>query len=229
MRWCAPLFAACLAALCWPIDSKAQTTEMYAYGLRADVINPDLLTWPSVARELKLDPDQARKAQDLDGQAREEYQKQFKGQNRDLTQLKTTTLRWVKGQTMILRPEQMKRLRQIHVQHLGLAAYGDGWIQEQLGVNGPQQEKLNAIVARHNLAAAAIFMSIGQPLHREERIAAQKKQVASMTTLVGETKRDISTILTDEQMKRWREIVGKPFDFKDSPRPLAYGEDTAAP
>lgn len=210
MRGPIPLVAAVIAFAFVPNALQAQTA---IFPTKADVIDPRLLRWESVAKELKLDAEQVQKVADLDDEARSEFQKRLNGQQKDIEGMRSIGVRWVKGQSMILRPEQMKRLREIHIQHLGIAAFADPVIHKELGLSQAQKETLGPILERHNQAVARIFMSAGQPARRPDRLAAQKRQASSTAELTEQTMREISAVLSVAQKKHWEQTVGKPFDF----------------
>jgi hypothetical protein len=111
--------------------------------------------------------------------------------------------------TDILKPEQVKRLKQIQRQQMGVAAFSDPEVQKALNLTDGQKNQLRTIGEDLRKEREEIFKNAGD--NREE---AMKK----MMTLNKEKLEGVTKLLTPEQQKAWKELVGEPFEFRFEPR-----------
>ena len=103
-----------------------------------------------------------------------------------------------------LKPEQMKRLNQIMWQKGGVAtASNDPDVQAALKLTDDQKEKIKTIRADTRKA----ITDLGQG-NAEKRAELQKKS--------GE---DVVALLTDDQKKAWKDLVGPEFKGEIGRRP----------
>jgi hypothetical protein len=106
-----------------------------------------------------------------------------------------------------LKPEQLKRLKQINLQVRGNAAFGDAKIQKQLSFTDEQKEKVTEILKEADAARRELFQSLRQGGDFQEM---RKK----MTEMNEEVTKKIQDVLTDDQKDKWKDMVGKPFKFE---------------
>lgn len=99
-----------------------------------------------------------------------------------------------------LKPEQMKRLKQIGLQLQGNRALSSDTVQKQLGITDEQKEKFNKISEENREAFRKSFQQGQRPDFEKMR----EMQKASEEKYQG--------ILTSEQKAKWKELVGEPFD-----------------
>jgi hypothetical protein len=165
-----------------------------------------LLGQKSVQEELKLSEDQvgkitqlADKQQKARGElqdlSREERQKKMQEQNQAAE----------KEVAEILKPEQLKRLKQITLQQRGVQAVAQPEVAEALGLSSEQKEKLKTIQADAQKEMREIRQSLqGGGGNREE---AQKK----MAELRKAAEEKVADVLTADQKAKWKEMLGEHF------------------
>lgn len=159
-----------------------------------------LLTQKSVQSELKLSEEQVKKAQELQEKqagsfrglrdlSREELQKKM-AERREATQ---------KALAGILKPEQVKRLRQISLQQMGTGALNDPEVSKELKITDDQKEKIRDIRTK------AFEGQRGQGADRSEE--ARKKRAEARKAV----EEKVMGILTAEQKTKLKELTGEPF------------------
>lgn len=175
-----------------------------------------LLANKSVQEELKLSDEQQEKLK----KAVEEVNAKFKddlaaaGMDREKRQKVRGEINTAIAKTAgdILKPEQLKRVKQIEAQVAGVRAFAIERIQKELKLTDKQQEKIKELGETLRKDREEIFKDIGTD--REKRQEATKKMLAKNK----EALEKISSELTDEQKKTWKELTGAPFEIKIEPR-----------
>jgi Spy/CpxP family protein refolding chaperone len=170
------------------------------------------LRMPAVQIELKLTDEQKTKVLDLvnqfarEGEAQSQKFRTFSDKEREK---RVAERRAEEDQKLggILTPGQMKRYQQLRLQQRGMAAVLDPPIAEQLKLTEEQQTKIGTIVAEQREALRGMYLSGGFELSK-------------LATLHHQIEGKIAAVLTDNQKKRWNELVGAPFTF---PAPSAAG------
>ncbi len=179
-----------------------------------------LLGNASVQQELKLDATQIEKAKALNTKLREkvtaatqglEGQERFTKMREMSTELNTEANTAAKE---FLKPEQMKRLHQIHHQVQGVQAFADEHVQTHLKLTDSQKSDIHSIVEASNTE----MRSIGQGFQSDP-----EGTRAKMTEHRKETISKIEAKLTDEQKTTYKEMLGAPFEIKFEPRPGGGG------
>jgi serine/threonine protein kinase len=102
----------------------------------------------------------------------------------------------------ILTAEQDRRLRQISWQTQGLAAFRDGQVITALKLSAEQRERIRTIEAESFFGPLPPSKGMGSRME-DFRKNFEKRQNAAREQAIG--------ILTDEQKRTWREMVGPPF------------------
>jgi Spy/CpxP family protein refolding chaperone len=163
-----------------------------------------LLGQKSVQEELKLSEDQIKQSTQLGEKQREA----FRG-TRDLSpeerQKKFADLAAANDKALadILKPDQLKRLKQISLQLRGAMAIADPETEKALNLNDEQKEKVKTIIddLRKNTENRGAAGGGGDReearKHREEARKAAGEQLMS--------------VLTDDQKTKWKELTGEPF------------------
>jgi hypothetical protein len=175
-----------------------------------------LLMNKSVQQELKIDQAQADKLKEAMDKVRAENKDVFDKvrdknapkEEREEARKKVTELN-AKIMADVLKPEQFKRLKQINWQRQGVIAFSDPEVQKALNLTDEQKTHLRTIGEDLGKERAEIFKNAGD--NREE---AMKK----ITALGKEKMESVAKLLTDEQKKAWKELVGEPFEVKFEPR-----------
>jgi hypothetical protein len=197
------------AAPAWAQQGKGQGRGGFGGGGGAMLLNNK-----SVHEELKVTEDQASKLQTLATEMREKAQADRQGlkdlsqdeqrqKRRELNETHHAAL--MKGLGEILKPEQVKRFEQIHLQTAGLAALATPSVEKKLGLTDDQKAKLRTIQEDSVTGMRQIFQDAGQ-----DREAATKK----LTELRKENNEKALAVLTDSQKAMWKEMTGAPFQVK---------------
>jgi hypothetical protein len=103
----------------------------------------------------------------------------------------------------ILTAEQLGRLRQIGVQSQGLRAFNEPEVAAALKLTAAQRERIRALEADTFFGGLAGKPAGGSP--DDFREAQDRRLRAARDRVVAE-------VLTPEQARRWRDLVGKPFE-----------------
>lgn len=174
-----------------------------------------LLSNASVQKELKLDDDQKKKAEELAEKTREKMQ-----ENREATQglegeerrNKMMELNRELGASThkaiaeFLKKDQAHRLHQIALQQQGaMALANDPNVVKKLNLTDSQKEEIQSIQQEMMQEMRTIFQE-----SQGDREAAMKK----MGELRQQTLSKVEGKLNDEQRKAWKEMLGAPFEVK---------------
>jgi hypothetical protein len=137
----------------------------------------------------------------------------------------------------VLKPEQTTRVKQIHVQAMGVRAFTDPDVVAKLKLTDEQKGKIKEITDEFTMKSGEIFRA-GRGGEEEEFIAFQGQgqgrrgggggQISPETQkkldeLTKETMTKIKAVLTDDQKKGWNELTGKEFDVAKL-RPAPRGQ-----
>jgi Spy/CpxP family protein refolding chaperone len=161
-----------------------------------------LLGQESVQKDLKLSDDQVTKIKDFEQKRREAL-----SGLRDLSQedrrkkMEEQNKADHKAIAEILKPEQVKRLKQIAWQLQGPQALADEEVVTALGLSADQKDKVKKIGEESRQQMRELFQPGG---NREE---AQKK----MQELRKATNDKMMEVLSPEQKTKLKELTGEPF------------------
>jgi Spy/CpxP family protein refolding chaperone len=172
-----------------------------------------------VQKELKLDKEVADKVRDAVQKVQAKYRDDF-AKLRDLPQEergpKTQALsRTVNEETLkavgdILKPDQLKRLKQIELQQAGVQAFSRPEVQKALNLTDEQKQKIRTIAEESGREMRELF-GAGNPAEARDKIAELRKK----------TTEKIQGVLTADQKRSWKELTGEPFELRlnANPRP----------
>jgi hypothetical protein len=179
-----------------------------------------LLSNASVQQELKLDATQIEKAKELSAKLREKVTvatQGLEGQERftKMRELsKEINAEANTGAKEFLKPEQMKRLHQIHHQVQGAQAFTDEHVQSHLKLTDAQKSEIDSIVQASNTEIRSLYQNIqSDPEGTRAKLAEHRKETLSK----------VESKLTDEQKTTWKDMLGAPFEIKYEPRPGGGG------
>lgn len=170
-----------------------------------------LLSNSDVQKELKLTDEQIDKAKKVGQDLREKYQddlaklKNAKPEERGEKFRELNKKMSAEGQKSlgtILKPEQLKRLREIHLQQVGLS---DAGAQEALKLTDEQKKKLLALAEETDKERREIVKN-AQGNFREA--------MGKIDKLRKEAQGKQEKVLTEDQTKQWKTMLGKPFELK---------------
>jgi tetratricopeptide (TPR) repeat protein len=178
-----------------------------------------LLLTDRVQDELQLDEAQRERIRKLPAAVRARHKKQ---RDELLQQIKETQEKSAKAQqeyykavddavARVLKPEQVKRLRQIEVQSQGLAAFEDRAVAAALKLTDGQKKDYVKIVADLSKAQAELAAKEKRLTNQDAAKLTQKALTAMIATL------------TDEQKAVLKGLVGEPSPAAGSRFPLGAG------
>jgi hypothetical protein len=98
----------------------------------------------------------------------------------------------------ILTPDQLRRLRQVELQRQGPMAFREADVAKALKLTADQRERIRAI------EATAFFGRGDRPGHGPPPRGVREQAIKSAMEKVH-------AVLTDEQAKKWKEMIGEPF------------------
>ena len=169
-----------------------------------------LLTNESVQKELKVEKEQADKLKDAVTKvtdAHKDERDKLAGLQGDERRTKAQELnKTVSEETMkavgdILKPDQVKRLKQIELQQAGAGAYSRPDIAKALSLKDEQKEKIKTIADDTQKQAGEVRSGTGTNAEKQEM----------QTKIRKESAEKITAVLTDDQKKSWKEMTGEPF------------------
>ncbi len=184
------------------------------FGMGGPMMMLGLLRSPQVQQELKITEAQQQKLQVLGEQLREK----FRGLGQELQGLspeeRTKRMEQVNAEVekelaKVLTEQQLKRLKQISLQVEGYAALGRPEIAQQVGLTEGQQKQVQQVLREAAEKRRALFQQGpgGDP-------QARFQQMREIRQWVDE---QIERLLTEQQKKKWRELIGEPFKFEFTP------------
>ena len=168
-----------------------------------------------VQQELKLDNEQVEKAKAAVDKVREKHSAD-RAQLQDLSQEErreksrainqAVAEETMKALADVLKPEQIKRLKQIQLQRRGAEAFTEPEVQKALNLTGEQKAKIKTIAAEAAQERRELFQG-GANRGGEE---AQQKMAALRKVTVEK----VSAVLTDDQKQTWKEMIGQPCEVQ---------------
>jgi hypothetical protein len=165
-----------------------------------------------VQKELKLDDTQVEKAKEFAEKAREkqtEIREKLQGLEGEERQTKMQEFQKEMNESAMkafgdfLKPEQLKRLKQISYHQRGAMAFADPEVAKKLSLTDTQKSEIHTIVQESQSQMAELRQQF-----QDDREGAMKK----MTEIRKETLEKAAAKLNDEQQKTWKELIGAPFE-----------------
>jgi len=188
-----------------------------------------LLRREPVQKELNLTKEQAEKIKSLFGGIEAVFRKHM-GELRNLPQQeREAKMKELRKEAVvkleaaqkelpnILKPEQMERLKEIHLQQEGAFALRDPEIRKTLDLTEEQDGKIQKLLSQASEETVKVIKSL-RNLPREEigekRAEAQKK----VQQIREEAAKKVMETLTPEQKEKFEKMKGKPFIKEDRPQ-----------
>src|SRR5437773_954973 len=175
-----------------------------------------------VQQELKLDKDQVEKVKAAVNKVREQHSAD-RAKLQDLSQEErhersTAINQAVSAETMqaladVLKPEQIKRFKQIDLQRRGAEAFTEPAVQKALQLTGAQQEKITTIAADAAQQRRELFQGAGNQGQGGANRGGEEAQ-QKLTALRKATVEKVAAVLTDEQKQTWKGMIGQPFEVQ---------------
>jgi hypothetical protein len=181
-----------------------------------------------VQKELKITDEQKTKLQALADKARDEVRDSMSAMQ-DLTEeergkkmaemqseMQKRTEAYRKEVAAILKPDQVKRLRQIELQQLHSAALLQPDVAEAVGLTDQQKTKLEEIATQSAEKSQSLFRDQdGDRTQRREKMEQLRKD--------GD--KQAMAVLNPDQKKKLAEMMGQPFELDRSQFGFRRGEN----
>jgi len=169
-------------------------------GMGASMVG--LLGQKSVQDELKLSEDQLKKL----GELREKQRGSFgelRNLDREARRKKMEEMRAENEKALadVLKPEQLKRLKQISLQVGGASAFADPKVADELKLTSEQKDKIQSIQQESRQSLRGLFQGGGDREEARKKFAEARKSANEKAMAV----------LTPEQQSKWKEMTGEPF------------------
>ena len=175
-----------------------------------------------VQQELKLDNEQVEKAKAAIDKVREKHsddraklqdlsQEERRAKSRAITQ--AVSEETLKALENVLKPEQIKRFKQIELQRRGVEAFTEPEVQKALKLTGEQKEKIKTIAADAAQERRELFQGGG---NRDQSGANRggKEAQKKLAVLRKATMEKVAAVLTDDQKQSWKDMIGQPFEVQ---------------
>ena len=109
----------------------------------------------------------------------------------------------------ILRPDQRQRLTEIDLQFRGVLALGSKSLSDRLGISTAHQQCIAQILSDFEVKRLTLL----RPTEKSEDINSPLFQ--KRRALLQESEQKVLVLLSDEEMSRWAQAVGRPFVFEN--------------
>ncbi|HET6572770.1 MAG TPA: Spy/CpxP family protein refolding chaperone [Fimbriiglobus sp.] len=176
-----------------------------------------------VQKELKIDEGQASKlkewAREFGAKQREKMRELFQGGNFDREKfgeiMAEQTKEAYKEIATVLKPDQVKRLRQIDTQVSGTRAFATPHVQEALKLTDEQKEKVRDIEQANGKELQELRQEFGFGRRQKgerpdpEKMAEFTKKSAAISK---EAMTKLEGVLTADQKTKWKDLTGEAVD-----------------
>jgi hypothetical protein len=178
----------------------------------------ELLQHPDVQKELKLSSQQDQKINQIRRAVHKKHQEEFERlpdlgpeerRRKQAVLAKTVSQEITRALSHVLGPEQATRLEQIHLQQQGLRAFSDPKVDKALRLTDDQKENIKLISEEAAKEARRLFRAGAESSFQETLKKVEKVRRKAIEKCIA--------LLTDEQRKAWRELIGEPFELKSEP------------
>jgi hypothetical protein len=168
----------------------------------------------SVQEDVKLTEDQVAKAKKVSEDVNAKYVDALKAAARDYSRQeqvrRTIREETDKALANVLKPDQLKRIRQIEIQLAGLTAFTFVDVSKEVRLNLKQNQDWQRRHDELEKESREIFKDVST----RDKLA---EATAKVRTLSQEAAAKFVSTLSDEQKAAYRELTGKKFDGKIEP------------
>jgi hypothetical protein len=116
----------------------------------------------------------------------------------------------------VLLPEQLERARQIALQAQGMQAFSDPTFIKKIGLTEAQQEKLKA-------QQEGMREKMGTAMREAAQSGDRDSIRAKIEEMRDESFKEAKSVLTEEQKKKYDEMLGKPFELPEGAMRGGFG------
>jgi Spy/CpxP family protein refolding chaperone len=167
--------------------------------------------------ELKLTDEQVTKAKAATDEVRKKHDEEFKKAREMSPEERQTLMKSVSAETTkalsdVLKPDQMKRLKQIMLQQAirmrGAAALNDDEVQTQLKLTDDQKKQIKEVADETGKEVMGLFQEAQGDREKMQEI---RKKAESLNK---EGMSKVSALLTADQKKELKTLQGEPYEIK---------------
>jgi Spy/CpxP family protein refolding chaperone len=135
------------------------------------------------------------------------------------SELNQETYRELEG---VLKPEQVKRLKQIDTQNSGIRAFSNTEVAASLKITDEQKEKLKGIADDLSKETREVFGGGGNTKgnFNREKFAENQKTIQKLNK---EALGKAIDLLTADQKTAWKDLTGEPFDTSKIQQGFGFG------
>jgi Spy/CpxP family protein refolding chaperone len=169
---------------------------------------------PNVQKDLNLTDAQVKKVQETLREIRESHQGDYtalRDASPDVRRTKMASLNETVGdevkKALSFSAEQSKRFDQISLQAHVLQAFTNPTVDEKLKLTDDQKSKIHEIVEATQSSVAG---ASNKDASEQERTDARNKRAAMQKENITK----VQALLTDDQKKAWKELIGKPIEIQ---------------
>jgi hypothetical protein len=189
----------------------------------------ELLTNESVQKELKIEGDATAKVKEAVTKVREKNadalaklrdlpMEEQRAKRQELTKaINEETLAAVND---VLKPEQVKRLKQIELQQAGYQAFARAEVEKALSLKDEQKEKIKSITEAAQKQQRELLPR-GPGAGGGGGAGGFAANAEKLTALRKKTMEEVTALLTDDQKSSWKDLTGAPFELQRARRPDA--------
>jgi Spy/CpxP family protein refolding chaperone len=192
-----------ITLLCWVTPAQAQV-------MRMQMPRFILLMDPAVQKELKLTDEQNKKVKeetaDLYQEGPDGSKQLMIGPGQDLDEIDQRIEKHLK-------PEQIKRLNELHLQRMGYRGLTLPRVAKELKIGGDQEAKIESIMEEYQRK----LMEKVQEQQQEGGVIRVTPEM--MAEHDRELAKELEKVLTADQKKKWEEMQGAKFTFTKRPAP----------
>jgi Spy/CpxP family protein refolding chaperone len=188
-----------------------------------------LLQNVSVQKELNLSEQQIVKSKEIIREVRHNHGGDFEklkevpqAERRDKVRglVEAVSRETLQKVVAILKPAQVRRLKEIELQERGLHAFADRDVEQALHLTDEQKTKIKKLGEGAGTAIQKISKESGNDYHIAlKQIGAYRRELM----------REAMALLTPEQRKSWKELTGEPFEVQVPKPPGKEGGDEKKP
>jgi hypothetical protein len=139
---------------------------------------------------------------------RQDVQKELGMEEEDVAKIPEAVMDALKK---ILKPDQLKRLEQLDLQRRGNRAFADQKVQQALKFTDDQKEQVKTILEDSAKQMQELFAGFRRGGGGGGDFQERMKKVQELNK---ETTKKIDEVLTTDQKKKWKAMLGKPFQFE---------------
>ncbi len=185
-------------------------------------LNVQILRQKNVREELKLDEKAGKAVDDILAKIGEHYQIRIEGggdpdeiQKQVQDQFAAADKEARKALQGVLTADQSRRFEELSLQSLGIGALLAGHIQTVLAMSEEQKKAAEAENAKADEYMASLATTTNDGGGQEVRIQPDKAQQKKLREIRDKGLTAVTATFSEDQKKKWAELVGKKFDFAE--------------